>query len=165
MALLNTFRSKAAAPVMAFAMALSPAAFANDANTAQETTIQTVALKSTDVEVLPDAQSPANAWVHGNPDRIAISVSLGDANRGEMISNLPVVMDYQFAQRGKTGVEYFWEDGGAGATVFVIHSDAYVAEPLTFVDPAKVVSAIDKVVKLSNSKSTDFASALDVSYD
>lgn len=127
--------------------------------------VQTVSATVPAVEVLPDAQRPANAWVAGNPDRIAISVRLGSENRDEMISNLPTAMDYQFGLRGKTGIRYFWEDGTSRATAFAIHSDAYVAGPLTFSDPANVVSEVEKVVRLSDGKATDYASALDAHYE
>jgi len=82
-----------------------------------------------EVTYLDDADTPADIWVVDNPDRLAISIRVGEDTRVPM-ERVADVLRSDFAALGLTNIRFFFERGGNGATSVVYHTDDYVSDPI-----------------------------------
>lgn len=128
--LIGAFGSAAAA-----ALAFAPAhaedapAMSGASATAEATSLAHTPETNFEVEYLEDADRPANEWVVGHPDRMAISVHAGTETPEYILANIEPLLRQHFAANGLDDLEFFWERSTGTGTTLAYHTDHYVWGP------------------------------------
>lgn len=139
--------------MLAGSFAISAPAFANDKapTPAVQTSapVQAVSITPFDqIEILEDAQFPANAWVADHPTRVAISVIRGSETPEQTLRNIEPGLHHllDLEKVSIDDVRIFWEDIGTKGTLMKIHSDVHVTPPLPLTEvPAAIKSTVQKM--------------------
>ncbi|GAB5489643.1 MAG: hypothetical protein Pars2KO_32130 [Parasphingorhabdus sp.] len=122
------------------ALAVTPTAtFSQEAansNDAQVTLASTAA-----VNILSDADRPANSWVRENPAGIAVSIRLGRETHVPP-QTIESVLRQDFANNRFSNLQFFFEQGTGRATSVAYHRRNFVDGPYTLVESRNAVSRI-----------------------